>query len=71
MDADTIRRLEPQLLEYVQQFRDCFSRSSTWRHVPDYIRGQLAELPRKSVEPIALDVDKPVRTLQHFLTDLV
>jgi SRSO17 transposase len=32
-----------------------------------YVNGQLSDLPRKSVEPIALAADVPVRTLQEFL----
>jgi SRSO17 transposase len=35
-----------------------------------YVRGQLSELPRKSVEPIALAAGMPVRTLQEFLSQL-
>ena len=32
------------------------------------MNGQLSDLPRKSVEPIALAADVPVRTLQEFLS---
>jgi SRSO17 transposase len=35
------------------------------------VRGLLSELPRKSVEPIALQSGTPVRTLQEFLRDHV
>src|SRR5205823_3965225 len=34
-----------------------------------YVRGLLSDLPRKSVEPIALQAGTPVRTLQEFLRD--
>jgi len=34
------------------------------------VRGQLSELPRKSVELMALAAGVPVRTLQEFLTHL-
>jgi SRSO17 transposase len=34
------------------------------------VRGQLSELPRKSVEPIALHAGVPPRTLQNFLSQL-
>lgn len=70
MDADQIRELEPQLAEYLEQFADCFGRRDTRAHFPVYVRGQLSELPRKSVEPIALAAGTPVRTLQEFLTQL-
>jgi SRSO17 transposase len=70
MDADQIRELEPQLAEYLERFADCFARRDTRAHFPVYVRGQLSELPRKSVEPIALAAGTPVRTLQEFLTQL-
>lgn len=70
MDADQIRELEPQLTEYLERFADCFGRRDTRAHLPVYVRGQLSELPRKSVEPMALAAGTPVRTLQEFLTHL-
>ena len=70
MDARQIRRLEPQLATYLHGFADCFRRRDTRAHFPVYVRGQLSELPRKSVEPIALAAGTPVRTLQEFLTQL-
>ncbi len=70
MDAEQIRRLEPQLADYLDRFEDCFARRDTRVHFPVYVRGQLSELPRKSVEPIALAAGAPVRTLQEFLTHL-
>jgi SRSO17 transposase len=70
MDAEQILRLEPLLAEFLGRFEDCFARRDTRAHFPVYIRGQLSELPRKSVEPIALAADVPVRTLQEFLTQL-
>lgn len=71
MDAEQIDRLEPMLAEYLDRFADCFERRDTRAHFPVYVRGQLSELPRKSVEPIALAAGTPVRTLQEFLTHLV
>jgi len=35
-----------------------------------YIKGQLSDLPRKSVEPIALAAKLPPRTLQFFLSSI-
>lgn len=70
MDAEQIRRLEPQLAEYLKRFEDCFARRDTRAHFPVYVRGQLSGLLRKSVEPMALAADVPVRTLQEFLTHL-
>jgi SRSO17 transposase len=70
MDAEQLRRLEPRLAAYLDQFADCFARRDTQAHFPVYVRGQLSELPRKSVEPMALAAGTPVRTLQEFLTQL-
>jgi SRSO17 transposase len=70
MDADEIRQLDPMLREYLAQFDDCFLRRDTRAHFPVYVRGQLSNLERKSVEPIALQAGVPVRTLQEFLSQL-
>jgi SRSO17 transposase len=70
MDAEQIRRLEPHLADYLDRFEDCFARRDTRAHFPVYVRGQLSELPRKSVEPMALAAGTSVRTLQEFLTHL-
>jgi SRSO17 transposase len=68
MDVDEIRQLKPMLREYLSRFDDCFSRRDTRAHFPVYVRGQLSNLERKSVEPIALEAGVPVRTLQEFLS---
>jgi SRSO17 transposase len=68
MDVDQIRQLEPKLAKYIDLFHDCFDRKDTHAHLGVYVRGQLSDLPEKSVEPIALDADVPPRTLQEFLS---
>jgi SRSO17 transposase len=70
MDATEIRRLKPKLLKYLQDYRDCFGRSDTRRHLQTYVEGQLSKLDRKSVEPIALAAGVAPRTLQQFLNSL-
>lgn len=70
MDAEQIRQLEPQLAAFLDRFGDCFTRRDTRAHFPVYVRGQLSELPRKSVEPMVLAAGTAVRTLQEFLTHL-
>jgi SRSO17 transposase len=67
MDVDEIRELEPKLAQFLDCFRDCFDRKDTRAHMGVYVRGQLSDLPEKSVEPIALDADVAPRTLQEFL----
>jgi hypothetical protein len=64
MDAQQIRELEPKLEGYLKEFDECFLVESTRNHLPVYIGGQLSDLPRKSVEPIALQAGMPPRTLQ-------
>ena len=68
MDADEIRKLKPELLGFLAEFDDCFGRRDTRAHFPKYVEGQLSDLPRKSVEPIALKAGVPVRTLQEFVS---
>jgi SRSO17 transposase len=70
MDATQIRQLQPQLRKYLRQFRDCFSSCKSRTHLHTYVQGQLSNLDRKSVEPIALAADIPPRTLQQFLNSL-
>lgn len=67
MDAEQIRQLKPKLTSFVARFDDCFDRKDTRVHLPVYVEGQLSDLGRKSVEPIALKAGVPVRTLQEFL----
>jgi SRSO17 transposase len=67
MDADQIRRLKPELTRYLRRFDHCFARRDTQAHFPNYIRGQLSDLPAKSCEPMALAAGMAPRTLQEFL----
>lgn len=68
MTADEIRALWPRLQKLLRRFDDCFLTDSTRDHLRIYIRGQLSDLPRKSIEPIAAAADMPPKTLQQFLT---
>src|SRR6202795_3630346 len=70
MDAQQIRRLMPKLNCFLKRFDDCFDRKDTRAHLGVYVRGQLSDLPQKSVEPIALDAGVAPRTLQEFLSQL-
>jgi SRSO17 transposase len=70
MDAERIRGLRVELGDYLGQFDDCFSNCATRAHLPVYVRGQLSDLPRKSVEPMALIEGVAPRTLQEFLSFL-
>jgi SRSO17 transposase len=68
MDVQELRRLKPELTKYLKQFDHCFPRKDTRAHLPIYITGQLSDLPRKSVEPIAIEAEVAPRTLQEFLS---
>ena len=63
-----IQDLGPAFAKYLRQYRDCFGQSRVARHFDNYCRGLISDLPRKSVEPIALASGTRVRTLQEFLT---
>jgi SRSO17 transposase len=68
MDAHEFRRLEADFTGFLDRFGDCFSRKDTRSHLGVYVRGQLSDLPEKSVEPIALEAGVAPRTLQEFLS---
>lgn len=70
MDADTLRSLLPEFETYLGRFKDCFCDCRSREHLAVYTRGQLSDLDRKSVEPIALAADVAVRSLQEFLSQL-
>ena len=66
MDAREIAGLGSGLMEFLATFDDCFGRSEPREHLRTYVSGQLSDLRRKSLEPIALSADVPPRTLQRF-----
>ena len=68
MDAQQLRSLRPALTARVQSFRQCFKKEVTFEHFQGYLIGLMADLPRKSIEPIALAAGVAVRTLQEFLS---
>jgi SRSO17 transposase len=68
MTEHEIARLGPEFGSYLCRYRACFLQKRTAAHFDNYCRGLLSDLPRKSVEPIALAAGTAVRTLQEFLT---
>ena len=68
MDVQAIDRVRPRLASFLDGFDDCFGRREPGEHLRTYIKGQLSDLPRKSIEPIALHFGTPPRTLQQFLS---
>ncbi len=67
MTEQEITALGPAFAAYLRRFRDSFGQDRTAGHFDTYCRGLLSDLPRKSVEPIALAAGTAVRTLQEFL----
>ena len=70
MDAASLQSLVPELNRFLARFDDCFCDRRSRDHLPVYLRGQLSDLDRKSVEPIALTAGLAPRTLQQFLQSL-
>jgi len=69
MTDEQVAALGPAFTEYLACFRPCFLTGPTFKHFRTYARGLISDLPRKSVEPIALSAGGAVRTLQEFLAD--
>jgi hypothetical protein len=67
MTEQYIAGLGPAFAAYLGRYRRCFLQKRTAGHFDTYCRGLLSDLPRKSVEPIALQAGTAVRTLQEFL----
>ena len=66
MTADQIRSLQPALAALLQ-LRPFFKWEASFKHWQRYLLGLMADLKRRSVEPIALAGGVPPRTLQRFL----
>ena len=60
-----------ELWEFQSAFHDCFARSEPRAHFFDYMVGQLSKLERKSIEPMALEVEGgTIRGMQRFISDV-
>src|SRR5438552_11438030 len=66
MTEQDITALVPAFASYLRQFRGHLGQDRTAQHFDTYCRGLLSDLPRKSIEPIALAAGTAVRTLQEF-----
>lgn len=71
MTTEQIAALGPAFTLFAQSFAGSFPRRETRQHLATYCRGLMSDLPRKSVEPIALMSGTAVRTLQEFLSQHV
>jgi SRSO17 transposase len=60
-----------ELWEFQSAFHDCFARSEPRAHFFDYMVGQFSKLERKSIEPMALQVEGgTIRGMQRFISDI-
>ena len=67
MTVDEIKHIGPELKAFMNQFADCFGRCEPVEHARTYVCGQLSDLPRKSIEPIADQAGIDPRALQKFV----
>lgn len=72
IDKRDVKSFMEELKGFHEEFRDCFSRSEPRENFFQYMVGQFSELERKSIEPIALNVeDAKVRSMQRFISDVI
>jgi SRSO17 transposase len=67
MDLAELKSLRQNLSPFLRRFKGCFRTQATRAHLGTYVGGQIGPLPRKSVEPMALEAGVAPRTLQEFL----
>jgi len=59
-----------ELKGFHELFHDCFNRTEPRKNFYNYMVGQFSELERKSIEPIAINVeDGKVRSMQRTISD--
>jgi SRSO17 transposase len=68
MTGEQMATFLPALRRHLETFADCFRKQVTFEYLETYVVGLMSDLKRKSVEPIALAAEVPVRTLQEFLS---
>lgn len=69
---EDVQSFMPQLREFLAEYGECFSRSEPRENLYRYIVGQFSQIERKSIEPIALQVEgAEVRSMQRFISDVV
>lgn len=68
MEVKDIKVIGRKLKKFLLQFDDYFGRSEPRDNLKTIVQGQLSDLERKSLEPIALAAGVPPRTLQLFIS---
>lgn len=67
IELDDLKRLRRELSSFLRKFAVCIKTKRSRSHLATYVSGQISDLERKSVEPIALAAGVAPRTLQEFL----
>jgi SRSO17 transposase len=67
MTAEQLQAIGPQFTAFLGPFERHFATAASVQHFRHYARGLLSDLPRKTVEPLALAAGTPPRSLQQFL----
>src|SRR5215475_13865580 len=67
MTPTEVMALGAAFAAFLRIFENCIAYQPTVEHLHSYCRGLLSDLPRKSIEPVALACGTAVRTLQEFL----
>ena len=70
MTLKQIARLGKELARFLALFAGRFRSRPGFALLGIYVQGLLSDLQRKNVESIALEFDKPPRTLQRFLESI-
>ena len=72
LESSDVEGFMDALQEFQSIFHDCFTRSEPRAHFFDYMVGQCSKLERKSIEPMALQVEGGcLRGMQRFISDAV
>ena len=72
VEKEEVEDFIDELKGFHAQFYDCFSRSEPRENFLRYTAGQFSNLERKSIEPIALNIQGgEVRSMQRFVSDVV
>ena len=71
ISVDDFDGILDELKGFHEQFKGCFSRTEPRENFFNYMAGQLSPLERKSIEPIALNIENAkVRAMQFFVSDV-
>jgi len=68
VSLEDMKESRRNLTRFLNEFRGCVKATYNRAHLRTYVEGQIGDLPRKSVEPIALAAGVAPRTLQEFLS---